>query len=418
MQTEWDSLMVETFNLKSALEETRRELSQALYQNDAAVRVIARLSMERDQARQMLAAGGNNTADASSMDVETTTNATTSSSTNSIPQVDLDVMVETWGQLSAGRKGRALPSDQATVDDVTGFKMSKSNTIHKASGKTGINCVATSPSNSDLIVTGGVDKQVIVFSREKGKMVATKTAGTKPVNSVAFLGEDVVSGSADGTVKIFSSTDSYSESGSLDLESPVVSVSSQPTGKYIIASTSSCAVSVLSVSSGLQKIATLTDPDTTSPYTTGAIHPDGLIFAAGTAGGSVKIWDLKKGQLAGSIDTGSHVKDLNFAENGYYLSAGCEDGYAHILDLRKMKSIAKSGGEEYGPITSVAFDGSVKMLAFLGEKKGGIVEVKKWNEVVKVIEGHKKGMEGWAWGEGSRWGVSVGLDRALKQWSM
>lgn len=53
MQTEWDSLMVETFNLKSALEETRRELSQALYQNDAAVRVIARLSMERDQARQV-----------------------------------------------------------------------------------------------------------------------------------------------------------------------------------------------------------------------------------------------------------------------------------------------------------------------------------------------------------------------------
>ena len=42
MQTEWDALMVETFNLKGALEETRRELSQALYQNDAAVRVIAR----------------------------------------------------------------------------------------------------------------------------------------------------------------------------------------------------------------------------------------------------------------------------------------------------------------------------------------------------------------------------------------
>lgn len=53
MQTEWDALMVETFNLKSALEETRRELSQALYQNDAAVRVIARLTMERDQARQV-----------------------------------------------------------------------------------------------------------------------------------------------------------------------------------------------------------------------------------------------------------------------------------------------------------------------------------------------------------------------------
>ena len=47
MQSEWDSLMVETYTLKTSLEETRRELTQALYQNDAAVRVIARLTMER-----------------------------------------------------------------------------------------------------------------------------------------------------------------------------------------------------------------------------------------------------------------------------------------------------------------------------------------------------------------------------------
>ena len=60
MQSEWDEVMLEAFTLKQALDQTRRELSQALYQHDAACRVIARLMRERDEARAMLSAKGNN----------------------------------------------------------------------------------------------------------------------------------------------------------------------------------------------------------------------------------------------------------------------------------------------------------------------------------------------------------------------
>jgi pre-mRNA-processing factor 19 len=51
-QNEWDALMLETYNLKKALDQTRQELSQALYQHDAACRVIARIVKERDSARE------------------------------------------------------------------------------------------------------------------------------------------------------------------------------------------------------------------------------------------------------------------------------------------------------------------------------------------------------------------------------
>ena len=53
-QNEWDALALETHTLRKHLTQTRQELSRALYEHDAAVRVITRLSRERDDARDAL----------------------------------------------------------------------------------------------------------------------------------------------------------------------------------------------------------------------------------------------------------------------------------------------------------------------------------------------------------------------------
>lgn len=52
LREEWDSCMLDSFELKQNLMTTRQELSHALYQLDASYRVIARLKGQIDELQQ------------------------------------------------------------------------------------------------------------------------------------------------------------------------------------------------------------------------------------------------------------------------------------------------------------------------------------------------------------------------------
>jgi pre-mRNA-processing factor 19 len=222
--------MLETFTLKQHLDTTRQELAQALYQHDAACRVIARLMQERDEARHMLnhmqmqggvvlpsaATGASNGHQDSAMAVD-------AAAAPAAAQLEASVAAEleaTCATLSAERKARksAAPSALApTVDSMKSLAVQASHTPHKADSKTGITCVAVSssfPSNSSkggeaegstVILSGSTDKNVILTQMDSGKVVTKLTGHSKKVTAVAFRGigtASVFSASADNTVKV------------------------------------------------------------------------------------------------------------------------------------------------------------------------------------------------------------------------
>jgi Prp19/Pso4-like len=152
IQNEYDALLLELYDTKKALQQTQQELSLSLYQNDAAVRVVARVTAERDVALQTLqqaaAVNGfndsNNNGHASVSTItanvtdtqeepqvkkrklttntdtdndddktsshDATTTSTHTDSTklvlNQLPDYDSTVMVQTWEQLHETRRAR------------------------------------------------------------------------------------------------------------------------------------------------------------------------------------------------------------------------------------------------------------------------------------------------------------------------
>lgn len=52
LQNEYDAIVFETLELRKQYDTVRQDLANALYTNDASMRVIARLMKERDEARE------------------------------------------------------------------------------------------------------------------------------------------------------------------------------------------------------------------------------------------------------------------------------------------------------------------------------------------------------------------------------
>ncbi|CAN6892974.1 unnamed protein product [Brassica oleracea] len=371
---EWDGLMLTIFSLEQQLHTARQELSHALYQHDAACRVISRLKKERDEARQLLSEAERQLPAAPEVAPANATLSNGKRAADGAEQgpdakkmrlgISTEVITELTdcnASLSQQRKKRQIPPTLASIDDLEKFTQLSSHPLHKTS-KPGIFSVDILHSK-DVIATGGIDTTAVLFDRPSGQILSTLTGHSKKVTSIKFVGDTdlVLTASSDKTVCIWGSSEDGNYACILTLKdhsAEVRAVTVHATNKYFVSASLDSTWCFYDMSSGL-RLAQVADDSEKVDYTAAAFHPDGLILGTGTAQSIVKIWDVKS--QANVAKFGGHtgeITSVSFSENGYFLATSALDG-VRLWDLRKLKNFRTF---EFPDANSVEFDHSGSYL--------------------------------------------------------
>jgi pre-mRNA-processing factor 19 len=444
LQDEWDSVMLHSFTTRQQLQTARQELSHALYQHDAACRVIARLTKEVTAAREALATlkpqMGSATSAPSSIVPQTMYAAETNgdhsmkeSVEEGISEEVIQKLQEKSSSLTAIRKtrGKKLSEDLATIEDIKSYTCIGSQTgLHSAS-TTGITALDVKPNDPNKIVTGGNDKTAVVFNNSTEQIVATLKGHTKKLTAVIYHPDQdvVISASADSTIRIWSVAQQQQTQFLKIHDSSVTGISLHPLGDYLL----SCSTdehwafsnivtgqNLVKVSSAASAPAGASDGENIGgnsvALTACKFHPDGLIFATGTSDSVVKIWDLKsKTNLANFPGHQGAITSMSFSENGYYLATSAEDSTVKLWDLRKLKNFKTIEFGDKFEVKDLVFDHSGTYLACAGTDVR-VYHVKQW-ELLKTFTDHAALVTGVRFGKNAQCLATCSLDKSLKIFS-
>ncbi|WFD17921.1 RING-type E3 ubiquitin transferase [Malassezia caprae] len=391
LQNEYDAMVFETLELRKQYDAVRQDLAHALYTNDASMRVIARLMKERDDAREALASVHASLGGASaSGDVDMAHDEAPSAPGATLPD-DVAAAIDATAARESGERRarikRGAPAPYPTPATASSLHETQSTSALHSASSPGIQSLDVS-ANGTLLLTGGLDKSVLVLERATDKVLATLQGHTQAVTAVAFSGRSnavagpasseaplppyAVSASADKTVRVWRHTgESYELLHVLDAQAEVTGVDVHPTDAYVGCASSDGAWALYALDSGacLLRVPPPThasDDGAGFAYTSFAFHPDGQLAATGTADGAIRVWDVKLGRQS-ALFTGhaGAVHTLHFAPNGYLLAAASrDDAHAKIWDLRKL---AVTRTVEAAPgIEQVRFDPTAQLLAIVG----------------------------------------------------
>ncbi|ORY19589.1 WD40-repeat-containing domain protein [Clohesyomyces aquaticus] len=367
-QNEWDAILLESFTLKQQLAQTRQELSTALYQNDAARRVIARLERERDEAREALSnvtiSGGAGPSNGDAMQVDG----------QGLPEELVSKVDETQQQLFSTRRKRPIPEGWATAEDVSSFDV-KSEIEPQYPGSN----VVTLDESGDLALFGGADGVAGVYSLSQQKLVRTLKCGSA-VTATAWWESRAVVATAAGTIKIFEDSKEIAELGSH--AGPVTSIALHPSGS-ILASAGSDKYFMFY---DLTNFNVVSRVYTEAAITCCAFHVDGLLFFTGGPDQQIRIFDVKNGTNMATLETGAPVRSISFSENGtWFAVAQTGSSTLSVWDLRKQAVLKVL--DVGSPVDSMRWDYTGQFLATAGS---GCVTVqqytkssKSWSEPVR-----------------------------------
>ncbi|EUB61014.1 Pre-mRNA-processing factor [Echinococcus granulosus] len=476
LQDEWDAVMLHSFTLRQQLQTARQELSHALYQHDAACRVISRYwgyRIQPSRSRAMLIMGllimsrlmkevtaarealatlkphtGIGAAAQPAVQAQDVSEAPAADSANLQEEVGLSEQVitrlqERAAQLTEERKkrGKTIPEGLARSRDISEYKQIASLVGMHSPSIPGILCLDASETVPERIITGGNDKNAVVFNTQASqltvsncllstilyfhpKVVSILRGHTKKVTRVVYHHSEQLAftASPDCTVRVWGVEQAQCASVIRAHAGPVTGLSLHAIGDYLLSSSADgqWALSDLRRGQVLVRV-TVEKGGSLQGLTCAQFHPDGQILATGTVDGEVKIWDIRERRNAANFTHGMGANQpltaVSFSENGYYLATGGADGQIKLWDLRKLKNFRTLTPEleranSVYEINDLEFDQSGCYLAVAGSDVR-VYLCKQWDELV-TFTAHTSPATGVRFGPNAKSVISCSLDRSVK----
>lgn len=432
LQDEWDAVMLHSFTLRQQLQTARQELSHALYQHDAACRVIARLTKEVTAAREALATLKPQAA-VNVAATPTHAAAPAAAAVAAAPEMPpdgpqkeigmtediLQKLQETAATLTSLRKqrGKKVPEELVGSDLVRNYRTQSSHVgLHSASVP-GILCMDIQQIDSNKILTGGNDKNAVVFNKETEQVVALLKGHSKRVTDAIFhpTEEFVFTSSPDTTVRTWHVTTAQSLQIVRAHEGAVTGLSLHPTGDYLLSCSSDAHWAFSDIKTG--NVVVKVGDTSGAGLTCAQFHPDGLIFGTGTGDSDIRIWDLKdRTKVANFPGHSGPISSLAFSENGYYLATSADDSSVKLWDLRKLKNFKTIDLDNGYEVKNLSFDQSGTYLAVAGSDVR-VYLVKQW-ECLCAFNDHTAMATAAKFGKHASFLASASMDRSLKFFSI
>lgn len=244
-------------------------------------------------------------------------------------------------------------------------------------------------SDSQFLVSGGVDKTIKIWNVETRSLVRTLSPSpAQEVGTVALSsdGQTLASGCIDGTVRLW-----HWKTGKL---------------LYTLTGHSNIVTSV-------------------------AFSPDGQTLASGSGDKTIRLWNVNDGSLRQTITTQQFIETLAFNPADDMLASAGIEMSVDLWDWRTGK-LVRSLGRYAGVIYAIAFSPNGQSLAFSPDAYAGDTPatdrnqerntLRLWNlqgqQIGQVLRGHSDYIDAVAFSPSGQTLISGSFDKTVKIWNV
>jgi katanin p80 WD40 repeat-containing subunit B1 len=241
-----------------------------------------------------------------------------------------------------------------------------------------VNCLSIGKKTSRLLLTGGDDYKVNLWSIGKTTSPMSLCGHTSPVDSVAFNSEEVLvlAGASSGVIKLWDLEESKMVRAFTGHRSNCSAVEFHPFGEFLASGSSDTNLRVWDTR---KKGCIQTYKGHTRGISTIEFSPDGRWVVSGGLDNVVKVWDLTAGKLLHEFKCHEGpIRSLDFHPLEFLLATGSADRTVKFWDLETFELIGTTRPEATG-VRAIAFHPDGQTL-FCGLDDG--LKVYSWEPVI------------------------------------